>query len=43
MAATAEFNDKIDVWVQKILGDPRNLATDIELREQSKVCIELIY
>jgi Ca2+-binding EF-hand superfamily protein len=36
-----QFNEKIDEWIEEILAMPRNIATEIELREQSKVALNL--
>eukprot|EP01038_Epipyxis_sp_PR26KG_P009672 gene9672-13022_t len=36
-----EYYDRIDGWVQRIISTPRNLATEVELIEQSKVALKL--
>lgn len=35
------FSEKIDAWVANILAKPNNIATELELREQSNVAIGL--
>jgi Ca2+-binding EF-hand superfamily protein len=37
----SQFYEKIDDWVSSVLKNPRNLATDVELKEQSKVALNL--
>jgi hypothetical protein len=35
-----EFNENIDQWVNDALKNPKNLATENELREQSNVALK---
>lgn len=35
------FNNKIDQWVKDIMASSKNLATEIELKEQAKVALNL--
>lgn len=36
-----KFSDKVDVWVTDVLAKPNNIATELELREQSNVALQL--
>jgi len=39
--ALKEFTDHIDDWVEQIMKNTRNLSTEVELREQAKVALQL--
>lgn len=40
MSSNNEYQDKIDDWVNTILKNPKNLASEIELREQGKLALK---
>ena len=39
--ALKEFTDHINDWVEQIMKNTRNLSTELELREQAKVALQL--